>query len=744
MNPVVKKFFAGSLVILMALSVFGYTAPSTNAFYGDAEISIDNDFNAGSLDLAIIASGSWSPVSDVFDLLPGDTVVRGMSVQNVGSLGFEYTASASFVDLGVTDLCPFLNLTVTRNASTIYTGLLRNLNTSGTPFSLASGSNDAWLFSASIPSGAPELDEDAACQVEFIFDAFMPALGFGQGFYDREIVDGNLFETGGWVIPTNNYSPIADARIEEDNPANNFDFSVRLGVLADSSIRQTSFLRFELNLPASAIVHSAEVNLFMYNAPDVDSRTYNAHRVTVPWTESGITWAASASSEAIPTGSAITGTTDGTWLNWNVVSDVQGFTNGSLTNNGWEIRDANSGSGEGRFRSRESSFGERPFLEVNFTAPAAPTGYVVINEVHADVASGSETLNEWVELYNPTDLSIDLTGWQICDNSACDTFPGTPSIPAKGFAVVANDASTWNTHWTQILATGATTIALGSPIGNLLSNSDDRVILKDTSSVVVDQISYGSDTTILNPSIPFANEGDSIARVVKGYDADVATDWLLNATPNPGTNPSASGSEVMRVTSEGIMVADAAEGFDPLAEEEEPATDEEEPGTEKVLEPIPLFTPMPESNPASSSEELLVDPSNPPTQIASDGEDVTPTPTPTPTPEPDPSATPTPEASPSPEPSPTPSSEPEASPSPTPDPSVTPTPSVEPEPTPNASPSPEPTTTPEPSPETTPAPTPEPDPIVIPDPPQVVEVPSAPPVEVQPPAPNPDPAPASE
>lgn len=783
MSRRLKKFFASTLTLLMVLSVFGYSAPGTNAFYSDVENSTLNNFSAGSLDLQLVASASWSPVTagaDPLDFFPGDVISRTLRVENVGTLDFSYTASVSHTFTpGTPDLCQLLNLQAFRTPpaggeTSVYNGPLLGLSETtpiGAPYALATSSNDKWRLEVSLPSGLPEENDDLSCEGFIAFDSFILPLSFGQGFHDRETLNGNIFESGGWVIPTDNYSPIADARIQENQPTNNYGSAVELHMRNQVGASQESFLKFDLNLPSSVTINSATLNLFMHNAPNVTSRPYGAHRVNGLWTEPGITWNSSPSYEAIATDVITSGITNGVWLAWNVQPDVQGFVAGSLTNNGWGLRDESPfAPTTGEFRSQEASqLNQRPVLEVNFTAPPATTTHLVVNEVHFNTASGSDGANEWVELYNPTDLAVDLTGWQICDSSACDTFPGTPSIPAKGFAVIANNPSTWNVYWTQILATGATVIPLGpgNPIGNQLANGGDSVILRDSSAVVVDAMSYGSDTTQLNPSVPLSGDGDSLARVIKGYDANLATDWLLNATPNPGTNPSASGAEVMRFTYNGVMIADASEGLDPLLDEEVSEGEEEEP---VVIEETPMVTPILEPDPASSSEELLVTPTPTPspeetplpTSDPSETPDPTPTPSPTSDPEPDPSVTPTPEVSPSvtPEPSttPTPSVEPDPTPevSPTPEPtptptdepepSLTPTPSVEPEPTQDTSPSPspEPTASPEPTPEIIPAPTPEPDPVIIPDPPQVVEIPSAPPIEVQPPAPIPDPAPTGE
>ena len=43
------------------------------------------------------------------------------------------------------------------------------------------------------------------------------------------------------------------------------------------------------------------------------------------------------------------------------------------------------------------------------------TDHVVINEVDTNpFGDDALAISEWVELYNPTDSDVDLSGWEIC------------------------------------------------------------------------------------------------------------------------------------------------------------------------------------------------------------------------------------------------------------------------------------------------------------------------------------------
>jgi len=160
--------------------------------------------------------------------------------------------------------------------------------------------------------------------------------------------------------------------------------------------------------------------------------------------------------------------------------------------------------------------------------------HVIINELYPDVdeAHGEEFDNEWVELYNPTDSPVDLTGWML----GSDTLP-TSTIDALGFAfVIPGDVPTSTLDfWTP--PTSTEIILVDSRIDNGLANGGDSLILKNASAVEVDAMSYGSNTGELDPAAPKpgANAGESVSRVPNGNDNDLGSDWMILETPTPGS-----------------------------------------------------------------------------------------------------------------------------------------------------------------------------------------------------------------
>lgn len=147
------------------------------------------------------------------------------------------------------------------------------------------------------------------------------------------------------------------------------------------------------------------------------------------------------------------------------------------------------------------------------TADAFPTTtqiqtastHVVINEVNPNG-------DDWVEIYNPTDSSVDISGWKIHDNSSdIDSIPASTTIPSKGYGViVAKDSPV-------VVPDSAIKITLTSAIGNGLAAGSDSLFLKDaTDTAIIDSVVWDN-----------ISEGKTLSRIPNGNDTDNASDWQL-------------------------------------------------------------------------------------------------------------------------------------------------------------------------------------------------------------------------
>ncbi len=176
---------------------------------------------------------------------------------------------------------------------------------------------------------------------------------------------------------------------------------------------------------------------------------------------------------------------------------------------------------------------------VNFAAaPVVPTlNHILISEVldqPTTTAQGVDSTNEWIELYNPTASTVDLSFWTIKDaTNSFDMIPNGTTIPAGGFLFLTN-ASTTPSFWS--LPGSVQVIAFESPLGAGLNNTTESLFLRNAATTTIDSLSWGATTTafVSGSGAPDVVPGHSLFRTSLSVDTDTAADWADDATPNPG------------------------------------------------------------------------------------------------------------------------------------------------------------------------------------------------------------------
>lgn len=170
------------------------------------------------------------------------------------------------------------------------------------------------------------------------------------------------------------------------------------------------------------------------------------------------------------------------------------------------------------------------------TITPTPTGaeepeeeIILINEVSSDGSSAGE----WVELYNPTNSPIDISGWIIEDGASPDVIPLlTPPIPGGGYAVVITNNSTVS----GIPGSAITIVIPNGNIGSGLNDDGDVVTLNDETDTFIDGMSYGSNETyIVGPNAP-TTTAQTLSRNPNGSDTDTGADWILDTSPSIGVS----------------------------------------------------------------------------------------------------------------------------------------------------------------------------------------------------------------
>ncbi|MCP4013438.1 MAG: hypothetical protein GY728_10045, partial [Phycisphaeraceae bacterium] len=218
-----------------------------------------------------------------------------------------------------------------------------------------------------------------------------------------------------------------------------------------------------------------------------------------------------------------------------------------------EFGGAANGESFGRWPNAEG--GLYPMLSRTFDAEpgyenAGPRiGPLVISEVHFNSSepAGADDL-EFIEIYNPTDETVNLTGWRIRKGIDYDFDPGT-SLGAKQTLVVIS-FNPDNPENASRVATFRTTHNIGASVtlvggyGDKLENGGEKVQLQRPDSPPMDEPTYTphlvEDEVIYDEASPWPTSadgaGDSLNRAWADRWGNSSSSWTATG-PTPGTFP---------------------------------------------------------------------------------------------------------------------------------------------------------------------------------------------------------------
>ncbi len=474
MNLKKSVFKTALLSFLIALVLI----PVTNSSFVDEEKAMDNVFTAGVLDFSL-DNEAFSPDT----INPGEAAEKMVVLNNNSSINMEYKIRG-YKTGGDTDFCNSLNITAKLNGVEKYSGLLFSMTPA---FNLtATDSIENWQFIISFSDTSISL-ENKTC--EFDIEFYGQQIG-GAGFSDTETIN-NVINSGDWTAP--------EAPVTLGFNSTYLDYSTRPVEIGCGGTVSQNQVSHHWEKVAGAVEYQRQW-VFPGGDPNNEENWHGAENWTTPYTN----YRTFGGNPGI----------EGIWY--------------------FRVRVRDAAGNWSEYSSPCSLRYEKGLQQYN------PDYGVVINEVFYDVDDnhGDEDDNphndEWVELYNTTNQEISLHKWSLTDNNKTTTINANIKIPAHGFVVLAKAAQTW-TYWN--IPSSAVKHPLGQNIGNGLSNSGDRLILKDSNGNEVDKVSWGTDSTVFNPAVGDVAEGHSIMRNPLGQDTDTAADWTDNSNPNPGTNP---------------------------------------------------------------------------------------------------------------------------------------------------------------------------------------------------------------
>ena len=153
------------------------------------------------------------------------------------------------------------------------------------------------------------------------------------------------------------------------------------------------------------------------------------------------------------------------------------------------------------------------FFMIILTAVSARAD-VVINECMINPAGVSDTMGEWLELYNWGDMAVDIRGWRIKDlgtNTHLIEYPEPLLIMPKSFFLMGREANSSN---------NGGYIADYVYSGFVLANGEDEIILENDQGVEQSRVEYNSSWPIIS--------GRSLAYIGEGIHSN-PTQWFATA-----------------------------------------------------------------------------------------------------------------------------------------------------------------------------------------------------------------------
>ena len=344
----------------------------------------------------------------------------------------------------------------------------------------ASTSAIFWVKVPSVPSGAKTIymyygnsSASSASNVSSTFsggsfsDTFTDSSKIDTGASSNIAVSSGNVEIATYSSSTTLYSE-SDNRILIQLPNDNYGTQnfIALQVFGSTG-RQRSLIKFNLaSIPSNATINTATLKskVYSYVVGSPGGRTVYAYRLTNSWTETGSTWnkrdginnwGTAGGDYATSGGASSTVPSVGSWQQWNVVTIVQAWVNGT-SNYGVLLKDNNEAFATNTawtYYSREAS--DDPELYINYTVhytTATLRSVLIPEDTNTRLAVGTQLSWNDSEPTN-TDIKYQVEykadgSWELVPDSVL-------SGNSAGFDASTVDISSVKTDYGQIRLKGS-------------------------------------------------------------------------------------------------------------------------------------------------------------------------------------------------------------------------------------------------------------------------------------------------
>lgn len=142
--------------------------------------------------------------------------------------------------------------------------------------------------------------------------------------------------------------------------------------------------------------------------------------------------------------------------------------------------------------------------------PAAADAQVIITEIMYDLAEGSDSGREWIEVQNIGTAPIDLTSWRFFESNSNHKLAGTRSLSPGAYAIIADDIAKFRADWPSFS---------GTVYESAFSlNNDGETIEMRQGERTIDAVAYDS-------TMGGDGSGDSLQRIESSF---------MPGSPTPG------------------------------------------------------------------------------------------------------------------------------------------------------------------------------------------------------------------